>query len=141
MSTSSGLTISTSADSAMSAAMTGAGAALDQPELDRVRREALEAELLDVQDDLGDVFLDARDRGELLVHVADLDRRDGRALERGEQDAAEGVAEGDAVAGLQRPGLVLGVRAGFRDGLDLRGLEFDHGAGATSSSTRPRAAR
>ena len=39
----------------------GAGAALDEPELDRVRGEALEPELLDVQDDLGDVFLDARD--------------------------------------------------------------------------------
>ena len=50
-----------------------AGAALDQPELDRVGREALQAELLDVQDDLGDVFLDARDRRELLVDVADLD--------------------------------------------------------------------
>jgi hypothetical protein len=38
-----------------------------------VAGEALQAKLLDVQDDLGDVFLDARDRRELLVDVADLD--------------------------------------------------------------------
>ena len=56
------------------------GAALDEAELDGVAGEALEPQLLDVQDDLGDVFLDARDRRELLVDVADLDARDGRAL-------------------------------------------------------------
>jgi hypothetical protein len=54
------------------------GTALDQAELDRMRREALQAELLDVQDDLGDVLLDAGDRRELLVDVADLDARDRR---------------------------------------------------------------
>ena len=73
MRTRSGLTISTSADSAMSRGRDRAGAALDEAELDGMGREALEAELLDVQDDLGDVFLDARDRRELLVDVADLD--------------------------------------------------------------------
>ena len=103
-----------------------AGAALDEPELDGMRGEALEAKLLDVQDDLGDVFLDAGDRRELLVDVADLDARDRGALERGEQHAPERVAEGHAVAGLEGSGLVLGVRAGFLDGLDLRVLEFDH---------------
>ena len=118
-----------------------AGAALDEAELDRVGREALEAELLDVQDDLGDVFLDAGDRRELLVDVADLDARDRGALERRQEDAPQRVAEGDAVAGLEGPGLVLGVRAGFLDRLDLRVLEFDHVGSVTSSSTRPRAAR
>ena len=39
----------------------GAGAALDQLQLDRVAGVALEAQLLDVEDDLRDVFLDARD--------------------------------------------------------------------------------
>src|SRR5439155_22959608 len=119
-----------------------ARAALDEPELDRMAREALQAELLDVQDDLGDVLLDARDRRELLVHVADLDRRDRRSLERREEDAPEGVADRHAVAGLERAGLVLGVEAGLLDRLDLRALgEFDHDRAITSSSTRPRAAR
>jgi hypothetical protein len=58
--------------------VTGTGAALDEAELDGVTGVALEAELLDVQDDLGDIFLDARDRRELLVDVADLDARDRR---------------------------------------------------------------
>ena len=92
-----------------------------------MRREALHAELLGVQDDLGDVFLDAGDRRELLVDVADLERRHRRALERRQEHAPERVAEGDAVAGLKGPDLVLGVRADLFDGLDLRGVElFDH---------------
>ena len=107
-----------------------ARAALDEAELDRVGGEALEAELLDVQDDLGDVLLDPGDRGELLVDVADLDRGDRGALQRGQEDAPQGVAERDAVAGLERTRLVLGVGADFLDGLDLRALEFDHGLGA-----------
>src|SRR4029077_11245874 len=102
---------------------------------------ALEPQLLDVEDDLGDVFLDARDRRELLVDVTDLDARDSCALEGRQEDAAEGVAEGDAVAGLEGTRLVLGVRAGFLDRLDLRALEFHHEGSVTSSSTRPRAAR
>ena len=106
-----------------------AGAALGEPELDRVGREALHAQLLDVQHDLGDVFLDAGDRGELLVDVADLERRDRRALEGRQEDAPERVAEGHAIAGLERADLVLGVRADFFDGLDLRGFEFDHDGG------------
>ena len=106
-----------------------AGAALDQAELDRVRREALEAQLLDVEDDLGDVFLDAGDRAELVVDVADLDRRDGRALERGQQDAPERVAEGDAVAGLAAGWPRTWRTCRLLDGLDLRGLEFDHEGG------------
>src|SRR5688500_8871197 len=92
-------------------------------------REALQTELLDVQDDLRDVFLDARDRRELLVDVADLDARDGGTLERREHDPPERVAERDAVAGLEGSGLVLGVRPDFLDGLDLRVLEFDHERG------------
>jgi hypothetical protein len=92
-------------------------------------REALEPELLDVQDDLGDVFLDAGDRRELLVDIADLERRDRGPFQRRQEDAPERVAEGDALAGLQRADLVLRVRADFLDGLDLRGLEFDHWGG------------
>jgi hypothetical protein len=79
-------------------------------------RVALEPELLDVEDDLGHVLLDARDRRELLVHVTDLDARDGRPLEGRQEDAPERVAERDAVAGLEGTGLVLGVRPGFLDG-------------------------
>ncbi len=103
--------------------------ALDQPELDRMGGEALEPELLDVQDDLGDVLLDPGDRGELLVDVTNLDRGDRGAFERRQQDAPEGVAEGDAVARRERPRLVLGVGAELLDRLDLRALEFDHGWG------------
>ena len=69
------------------------------------------------------------DGGELVVDVADLDRGDRGALERRQQHAAERVAEGHAVAGREGAGLVLGVRPELLDGLDLRVLQFDHGAG------------
>ena len=75
-----------------------ASAVLDQLELDRVRRVALEAQLLDVEDDLGQILLHARDARELVVHVADLDGGHRGALERGQQDAPQRVADGDAVA-------------------------------------------
>jgi len=43
----------------------------------RVLGEALKVELLEVEDDLGHVLFDVRDRGELVRHAIDLDRRDG----------------------------------------------------------------
>ena len=57
---------------------------------------------LDVQDDVGDILANARDRRELMQHAVDLDGGDGRALERGQQHAAQGVAERHAEAALER---------------------------------------
>ena len=110
----------------MSAAVTGPAPLLTSFSWTGWRRVALQAQLLDVQHDLGDVLLDARDGGELVVDVADLDGRHGGALEGGQQHAPQRVAERHAVAGRERARLVLGVRADLLDGLDLRGLEFDH---------------
>ena len=103
-----------------------AGSGLDQLELDRMRGVALEPQLLDVEDDLGDVLLDTRDAAELVVDVADLDRRDRRALEGRQQHAPQGVADRDAVAGRERAGLVLAVGLELLDGLDLGVLHLDH---------------
>ena len=47
-----------------------------------------------------------------MLRAVDFDRGNGRAFERGEQDAAERIADGVAVAGLKRFGDKLGV--GFR---------------------------
>ena len=51
-------------------------------------------QLLEMQDDVGDVFLDSLDGRELVRDAFDLDRADGRALERREQDPPQRVAEG-----------------------------------------------
>ena len=61
----------------------------------------VEFDLLEVEDDLDDVLDDAGDGLELVVHTVDLDRRDGGAFQRGEEHAAERVADGVAVAGLE----------------------------------------
>jgi len=45
---------------------------LDQLQGDRVVRERAQTQLLDVQRDLGDVFLDVFDGTELVKHAADL---------------------------------------------------------------------
>ena len=65
--------------------------------------------LFQVQDDVGDVFDDAVDRLELVLHAIDLDRRDGAALDGREKDATQGITDGVTVAGLERLGDELGV--------------------------------
>ena len=53
----------------------------------------LERDLLEVEDDVGRVLDHALDRRELVEHALDLDRRDRRALDRGQQHAPQGVAD------------------------------------------------
>ena len=74
----------------------------------------LELDLLEVEDDLDDVLDDTRDGGELVRGALDADGGDGRALKRGEERAAERVADGVAVAGLE--GLGDKLRIGFCGG-------------------------
>ena len=81
----------------------------------------LQRDLLDVEDDVGDVLADARERRELVQHALDLDRGDGGALQRGQQHAAQRVAERHAEAALERLG-------------DERGLAADVGAAGLRSS-------
>src|SRR6185312_559433 len=57
---------------------------------------------LQVQDDVGDVFLDARHGGELVQHAVDADAGDGRARNRGQQRAPQRIAQGVAESRLQR---------------------------------------
>src|SRR4051812_42104557 len=64
----------------------------------------LDRDVLDVEHDVGDVLTDARDRGELVQHAVDVHRLHCRALERGQQDAAQRVAERLAEAALERFG-------------------------------------
>ena len=59
---------------------------------------------LDVEHDVDHVLAHAGDRGELVQHVVDLDRRDGGALQRRQQHAAQRIAERQAEAALERLG-------------------------------------
>ena len=59
-------------------------------------------EVLQVQDDVGDVLADARQGSELVRRPLDLDGRDGRALQGGEQHTAQRVAEGVTKAAVER---------------------------------------
>jgi hypothetical protein len=104
-------------------------------------------EALDVEDEVGDVFLDAGDGGELVQHVGDADGRDGRARDAREQGAAQRVAERVAEAGLERAdGELLAVALLLTDGLDRGALDDEHayldhfpgagGVGVTSSRAR-----
>ena len=49
----------------------------------------LDDEVLDVENDIGGILEHARQAGELVLDTLDLDRGDGGALERGEQDTTE----------------------------------------------------
>ena len=83
---------------------------------------------LDVQNDLRHILLDAGDGGKLVLHTVDLDGRRRSAGQRGKQNAAQGVAEGGAIAALQRLYHVLAISDVSRglDALDLGLLNFDH---------------
>ena len=48
-------------------------------------------------------------RGELMLRAGDFYRGDGRAFQRGKQDAPERISNGVAVAGFKRLGDKLGV--------------------------------
>ena len=115
----------------MSAAVTVPGALLREPHLD-LGRLAVEAadQALEVEDDVGDVLADARERRELVRDALDLDRGHGGALERREQHAAQRVAERVAEAAVER--LDHEDAAVLVDVLvdDLRDLEF-HQASAS----------
>ena len=86
-------------------------------------------QLLDVEDDVDDVFANAFQRRELVDDAVDLDGRHRRALQGRQQHAAQGVADGVAVTGFKGFGDELGV--GFRGGCILLGQPFGH-------SKRPR---
>src|SRR4029078_5482168 len=67
----------------------------------RVVDVQLQRNLLQVEDDVGRILDDAGDRRELVQHAVDLHRGDGRAFNRGEQHAPQGVADGGAEAALE----------------------------------------
>src|SRR6201999_1675413 len=64
----------------------------------------LDRDVLDVEDDVGDILTNARNRGELVQHAVDVHRLHGSALQRGQQDAAQRVAERLTEAALERLG-------------------------------------
>ena len=65
----------------------------------------LETDLLQIEDDVDDTLDDARDGVELMRDTVDPDRGDGETFQRGEQDAAQCVADGDSVSRLEGPEL------------------------------------
>ena len=101
---------------------------LDEDRLGALRVVELGDQALDVEDDLRHILLDAGDGGELMLHTGDLDGGSCGAGERREHNAAQGVAQRNAVSTLQRLDNVLAVRAvcGVFDTLDLGLFNFNH---------------
>ena len=83
-------------------------------------------QLLEVQDDVGDVLGHLGDRRELVQHAIDADRRDGGAGDGRQQGPAQRVADGVAESGLER--LDGELRAVRRDHVlrDLRPGDDEH---------------
>ena len=81
---------------------------------------ALEADPLQIEDDLRHVLTDVRDRRELMPDIIDSDARDGRAFQRPQQDSAQSIAKGRPIPGLHWLSLVAAViQAGF-NGLNVK---------------------
>ena len=85
-------------------------------------------DLLYIQNDLRHVFLDAGNRGELVLHTRDLDRGRGCAGQGGKKNPAQRVAEGGAVTSFQRLDDVFAVGAILRGihTLNTRLFNFYH---------------
>ena len=107
---------------------------------DRVGRLRRHDDVLEVEDDVGDVLGDTGDGVELVEGVVEAHRRDRRAGDRRQQGAAEGVAEGVAEAGLERAdGEALPVGRLLADGFDGGTLHDEHdGAGPFLTWSRAR---
>ncbi len=91
--------------------------------LGTVARE-LEGNLLEIQDDVGGVFNHAGDRLELVQHALDANRGNCGALDRAEQRAAKGVADGCAKSALKGLGAELAKCFAERLGIDCQALRF-----------------
>ena len=73
-----------------------------EEDLHRLLAVAAQDEVLQVQDDVGDILLDPLDGAELVEDTLDPHARDGRAGDGGQQGAAQAVAERVAKTRLQR---------------------------------------
>ena len=95
---------------------------------DRLVAVADEDDVLQVQDDVGDVLGDTGDGVELVEGVVEADLGDGGAGDRRQQGAAQRVADGVAEAGLERAdGEPLTGAVFVVDRLDGRSLDDQHG--------------
>src|SRR6202035_2804867 len=85
-------------------------------------RVQMDGHLLQVEDDVGDVLDHPGDGRELVEHALDVDRRHRRPLDRGEQAAAEGIADRRGEAPLERLGHELAIGLSKRIALYLDAL-------------------
>ncbi len=103
-------------------------AALVEPQRHRLVGRAAQHEVLQVQDDVGDVLLHTLDDVELVQGVVEANLGDRGAGNRRQQRAAQAVAERVPEAGLERGDReALDVAVGLA-GLDLGTLDDEHGA-------------
>ncbi len=95
---------------------------------------SLRRSLLDLQHDLDDIFAHTGDVAEFMQHIRNADGGHSRAVQRGEQDAAQGIAQRHAVATLQRADNEFAVISSFCFALDLR---HDHVRDTSHGSPLP----
>jgi hypothetical protein len=84
-----------------------------------------DVDFLQVEYDVRDVFRDARQRRELVLHALDFDRGDRRTLQRRQQYAPERIANGRAVATLERLADELAVGRRQALGVDFQPRRLD----------------
>ena len=83
-----------------------------------------QANLLDVQNDISDVFKNTVHSGEFMLHADDFHRHKGRTLKGRQKNPAHCIADGGAVAPFQRFANEFAMRdaGGFFFAHDLIGL-------------------
>ena len=119
-----GLTISRFWLSWMSAAVTSPSLLTESSSVCASRVWALKQDLFQIEHDVRHILDHAVNGGELVHGAIDLDGADGGAFQRGEEDAAERIADGMAVSGFKGFGDEFGV--GFRGGGLFLGQPLGH---------------
>ena len=83
----------------------------------------LRGDAFDIEDDFGNVFLYAGDRGDFVQHIVDLDAGNGNSGQGAQEDAAQGVSERNTVASFQGFDYKLSVSAIFTQ-IDRRNIRL-----------------
>src|SRR5207237_10570748 len=80
--------------------------------------------LLEIQDDVGGVFDDARNRLKLVENALDANRGDGRAFDGRAQNAAERVSNSGSETTLERLRIEFAILVGYCVVVTCRALRF-----------------
>ena len=97
----------------------------------------LQAHALQVQNDIGHVFLDPGDRGELMENPVKFYGKNGCPLDGGEQDPPECISQGCAETAFQRLTTEFPIKSGMGRFIDIDSFRLNQTAPVSLHNSFP----